>query len=171
MSDTTESVGQTGGDTHQASSRRLPAWLVPTITGVSGLLLGAAVVGGIWGVTSLSSAVAHQASAANAEAAQKSILKHAMAACSLSSGADSQLADDGYTLTINGKGEQDFSGISIDDESCLLRSLKAPSAVVSHIDQTTSMDGRQSETWQGITFSWSYHPDRGLDGVFTVQKR
>lgn len=157
--------------------KALPAWVLPVTAGLAGLILGMAAVGGAWGISIANAKAAHQAAAARAKAAaakeadaKKSILKDALAECGLASGDDSDLADDGYTLTINGLGEEDYSGLSIDDEGCLLRNLKAPDAVISHIDQTTSMDGRQSETWRGITFSWSYHPDRGLDGVLSVEK-
>ena len=163
--------------TGQPPNPRSISWLLPTLTGIAGLVLGAGVVGGVWGATSLSAVAAHQnmeakaaAATAKAESARKTLLKDALAECGVPNSSDAQLADDGYTLTINGKGNDDFSGLNVDDEACLLNTLKAPSAVISHIDQTTSMDGRQTETWQGVTFSWSYHPDRGLDGVFTVQK-
>ena len=34
---------------------------------------------------------------------------------------------------------------------------------------TTSIDGRQTESWDGITIEWSYHPDRGSDMVITLE--
>ena len=134
-------------------------------------------MGGAWVASSASANAAHQAAQAKAKAAasreaaaKKSLLKDALAECGLPSSGDSELGDNGLTLTINGEGDEDYSGLAIDDEVCLLRNLSAPSAVLSHIDQTTSLDGRQSETWSNVSFSWTYHPNRGLDGVFTVSK-
>lgn len=32
------------------------------------------------------------------------------------------------------------------------------------------MDGRQTETWNNLELSWSYHPDRGADFVVTLEE-
>ncbi|MDR6969749.1 hypothetical protein [Leifsonia shinshuensis] len=169
----------TGENTPPPSPRPapLPRWLLPLATGIAGLLLGIGVMGGAWAVSSATAGAAHAAAQQKAKAAaakkaeaQKSVLKDALSECGLMANDDAELADSGYTLTVNGEGDEDYSGLSIEDEACLLRTLNAPSAVVSHIDQTTSLDGRQSETWSNVSFSWTYHPDRGLDGVFTVSK-
>ncbi|MFF1875631.1 hypothetical protein [Kitasatospora herbaricolor] len=159
-------------------------WLLPTITGVAGFVVGVMLVGGIGLGISASNAAQHAGAVAKADTAKKTAEKKAKAAesakkytlltvltdCGLGGSTDAELADDGYTLTVNGQGNDDYSGLQIDDEACILDALKAPSAVVSHVDQTTSMDGRQTETWGDVTMAWSYHPDRGLDAVFTVAK-
>jgi hypothetical protein len=31
------------------------------------------------------------------------------------------------------------------------------------MEQTRALDGRQSETWEDFSASWTYHPDNGLD--------
>jgi hypothetical protein len=36
------------------------------------------------------------------------------------------------------------------------------------MNQTTSLDGRQTETWDDITVSFSYHTDRGMGSVLTI---
>lgn len=157
------------GDPQQSTIQltgRKPAkpWLLPTITGVAGLLAGAGLVGGVW---FLSSAAGEAQSQSSSEARLTAAAKK----CDLTDSQDAQISDKGRTLTVNGMGEEDSHGLSIDEEACLLRELKAPNAVTSHIDQTTSLDGRQTETWGGVTFAWSYHPDRGLDGVFTLASK
>lgn len=81
------------------------------------------------------------------------------------------LADENSTLIVDTKGEDDASGASYLSLSCLLSALDAPSSVVSHLGQTTSMDGRQSASWEGITMQWSYHPDRGADAVITIDEK
>lgn len=135
-----------------ASTRR--AWLLPTATGVAGLVLGAALMAGV--------------TAIGADSGQSSLLSDAVEACDVASTYGIELADEGRSITFDMKGEADAVGADIADIACLFSELDVPSAVMSHIDQTTSMDGRQTETWGDLTASWSYHPDRGLDGVLTL---
>ncbi len=110
-----------------------------------------------------------KAAQAEADASEKlkSILQSAVKAC----GADKQYAvvsDGGMTLTVEHKGKDDFAGLAAKEMWCIVDALKAPSAVKSHMEQTTSMDGRQSASWGNIEVSWSYHPKRGMDSVYTV---
>ena len=110
-----------------------------------------------------------QGLAASAGGGASKDLKDAHADCDFSlasTGID--LNDRGCSLTFDSKGEKDLTGANSSDIVCLLAALKVPSSVASHIDQTTSMDGRQTETWDRITISWSYHPSRGFDGVISV---
>ncbi|GAA1250675.1 hypothetical protein GCM10009588_31870 [Microbacterium phyllosphaerae] len=79
------------------------------------------------------------------------------------------LADEDRTLTIDVRGEEDSNGATYEAQACILRELDTPSSVISHLEQTTSMDGRQTESWDGITAAWSYHPDRGSDMVITLE--
>jgi hypothetical protein len=78
------------------------------------------------------------------------------------------ISDEGHSLTIESKGEDDISGLDYEALFCIMDELGAPKAVTSHMEQTTSMDGRQTETWDDITISFSYHPDRGMDSVLTI---
>lgn len=130
------------------------AWLLPTATGVAGLVLGAALMAGI--------------TAIGGDSGQSALLSEAVETCDVASTYGIELADEGRSITFDMKGEADAVGADIADIACLLSELDVPSAVMSHIDQTTSMDGRQTETWGDLTASWSYHPDRGLDGVLTL---
>ena len=43
-----------------------------------------------------------------------------------------------------------------------------PDAVVSQMDSTTSLQGRQTASWDGTDASWTYHPDNGLDLILTL---
>jgi len=137
-----------------ASTGSRPTWVLPVVTGVAGLVIGAALMSAIGG--------------ARASAAQSAVLSDAVDACGVAATVGIDLADEGRSITFDMKGEEDTYGADITDIACLFGALDMPSAVMSHIDQTTSMDGRQTETWDNITVSWSYHPDRGLDGVLTV---
>jgi len=135
-----------------ASPRR--AWLLPTVTGVAGLVVGAAVMAGVTAIGS--------------DSGQSALLSDAVEACAVASTYGIDLADEGRSITFDMKGEDESAGADIADIACLFSELDMPSAVSSHMDQTTSMDGRQTETWGDLTVSWSYHPDRGLDGVLTL---
>ncbi len=147
-----------------AGASRRPAWLLPTATGVAGFLLGVLVVGGAVLVSNMRADSAEDA-AIDARAA---ILPDALEGCDATGADGFALGDGGLSLTFDMKGEDESTGGAYLDIACVFLALDMPSAVTSHIDQTTSMDGRQTETWDGITVSWSYHPDRGLDGVLTV---
>jgi hypothetical protein len=148
-------------------------WIVPALLGfAAGVIVVGGAVGAVAGISALQASAHKQAVHASAVAAEKAAsktLSRALSGCSITEGDDADIADGGYTLTINGEGNDDFSGVAIDDWACLTTALKTPQSVVSHIDQTTSLDGRQSATWGDLTLDWTYHPDRGLDGVFTLR--
>ena len=61
-----------------------------------------------------------------------------------------------------------MDGLNSEELYCVIEALNTPESAVSHFGQTTSLNGRQTESWGGITMSWSYHPDRGLDAVYTI---
>ena len=149
------------------------AWRTPhwALTGVIGIALGAGAVLGVQFVASGSeTSAASGAGTPEGEptAVVDSRFKDAMDACMLWGNAGIEIVDAERTITVDNKGNDDYEGAATTDVFCVLDSLKASAAVQKHIQQTTSMDGRQTETWDGITFSWSYHPDRGLDGVLTL---
>ena len=64
--------------------------------------------------------------------------------------------------TLDTKGEDDRDGDTIAVVACYLRELETPDYVIQHIDSTRSLDGQQTEEWDGIKARWTYHPDRGL---------
>lgn len=134
--------------------RARPTWLVPA--GIGCAVGVAATLAVTTAVPALLSAV------------RTSPLESAYADCKLESAVGISLRDKGRTITFDNKGEEDLIGAEYLDILCLFTSLEMPSSITSHIGQTTSMDGRQSESWDGKTVSWSYHPDRGLDGVLTL---
>lgn len=157
----------------RGSMRR--SWILPAATGVLGVLIGA---GGMAALSANHTAATERANQAarvaaaqavsDAVAARAAVLTGAVASCGLTTTPGIDLGDGGTSLTFDTKGNDDYSGAAITDIACIFDRLKMPSAVTSHIDQTTAMDGRQTETWDNLTVSWSYHPDRGLDGVLTV---
>lgn len=78
------------------------------------------------------------------------------------------VTDSGATLVFDHKGEDEYTGADLDDVACVLHELELPSRIASHMDQTTSIDGRQTEQWDNFEIQWSYHPDRGMDGMVYV---
>ena len=74
------------------------------------------------------------------------------------------VSDGGKSLIINGMGE-DYSGATIYDTACVLTEIGTPSYILSNMETTNSLMGRQSAEFDGIVVSWSYHPDNGLDVV------
>jgi hypothetical protein len=146
-------------------------WRIPIIFGAVGLVVGVLIGGvGLGVVTSIQESQKESAAASAAQKAEDSRaaqFPNAVRAC----GADTSYAvvdDGGKTLTLELQGNDDFAGLNISDLTCIMNSLDAPQSVLSHMDQTTSMDGRQTETWDGITVAFSYHPDRGMDSVLTL---
>lgn len=90
-------------------------------------------------------------------------LQQVFEACSLGEGAD--LADGGKTLTIDMIGEEDYSGVPLDKVMCVIEDekLAMPSYIQESITSTRALDGKQSDEFNGISVSWSYHPDSGLN--------
>lgn len=164
----------TGRPAAPSSSAARP-WLLPVVTGVVGVVVGAGLVGGITGARAAAqeraerAALAAEAAAADAaDAARAAILPDAAQACGVTGATGIVVADEGRSLTFDMQGDDDAGGADIGDIVCLFTELGMPSSVRSHIEQTTSVDGRQTQTWGDVDVSWSYHPDRGLDGVLTV---
>lgn len=144
-----------------APKSNLPAWALPVATGVAGLILGGLIVG-------VGGAVVSTLGEASAAAARSTVFADVLKGCDLKDDANSQIADEGYTLTVESRGEEDATGLDYGEITCILDGLHAPQAVMSHFEQTTSVDGRQTESWKGLTLSWSYHPNRGADFVVTL---
>ncbi|CAB4137801.1 hypothetical protein UFOVP325_99 [uncultured Caudovirales phage] len=75
------------------------------------------------------------------------------------------VSDGGKSLIIDGMGEEDYSGANIYDTACVVGAIGTPSYIISNMETTNSLMGRQSDEFDGIAISWSYHPDNGLDVV------
>lgn len=92
----------------------------------------------------------------------KTQLEKAYDACDIAAGTKIELADGNHSIIINGvTGDDD----NFTDIVCLVSTLNTPQYIVSEIDNTTAMMGRQHEEDGGLTYEWSYHPDNGLDMV------
>lgn len=49
-----------------------------------------------------------------------------------------------------------------------ITALKLPDYIYQRMLKTTAMQGRQDVTVNGINVSWTYHPDKGLEAMFTI---
>jgi len=77
------------------------------------------------------------------------------------------VSDGGKTLTFDMKGEDGTDGRgTINGLQCVLDAVAAPDYIQQQMMKTRALDGRQSASWSGITASWTYHPDHGLDVIF-----
>lgn len=102
---------------------------------------------------------------------QPVVFGNAVKGCNLSSADGVDLGDDGHTLIIDSKGEEDYSGVDIDDVACLLSAVDMPDSVVAEIDSTRALDGTQKARWQEFHASWTYHPDDGVRLILTIDKQ
>lgn len=76
-------------------------------------------------------------------------------------------ADAGHTLHMQTETVDPVNSMSAADFTCLAQNLQMPSRVSDEISRTTSLMGLQSDQWDGIKASWTYHPDNGLDLILT----
>lgn len=46
------------------------------------------------------------------------------------------------------------------------KALELPDSLETKMGQTRSIDGRQTEEYDNVTVSWTYHPDKGLEVLY-----
>lgn len=81
------------------------------------------------------------------------------------------LGDDGRSLRLDGEGERKHSGdVTFDSHLCVRAALAVPDSTWTKMLETTSLQGRQTDSWDGIHASWMYHPDHGLDIIYELSK-
>lgn len=156
-----------GAPPDQPVSRPRPR-VSPILTGISGVAVGAgltlAIVLPLTLGTGDGSPQAGGAGQANDHTS--TALADAAQACGSPDGVT--VEDNGTTLAFNHRGEDEYSGGDITEIVCVFTELEMPTRISTHMSQTTSMDGRQTASWDGWEVQWSYHPDRGMDGIVTV---
>jgi hypothetical protein len=88
-------------------------------------------------------------------------LASAVDTCSV--GGYANLSEDHKSLVYDGSSSDDYVSLK-----CLLSTLNAPSTVWERMTRTTALMGAIDDEWDGITISWTYHPDNGLDCYFEI---
>jgi hypothetical protein len=112
-------------------------------------------------------AAAVSASAAASAAAQDARLSGAYKYCHVMDTANTvELEDGGNSLIVDTRSRYTSTAGS----DCILERLKTPSSITSSIAHTTALMGERTDESAGLSYSWSYHPDNGLNLVITNGK-
>lgn len=77
-----------------------------------------------------------------------------------------RLSSDGLSITVDSKNQYDYDGMI--DIVSILAVLDLPESLLTEMTSTNALMGRQTQTYNEIEVSWSYHPDNGLDAIFKI---
>jgi hypothetical protein len=91
----------------------------------------------------------------------------AATACHVTGNSSITVGDKGQSISMKSAGAKS-AGAKVTDLACVFTQLEAPDSMISRIDSTRALDGRQTATWKNYSASWGYHPDNGLDIVIEV---
>jgi hypothetical protein len=142
-------------------ANRRPAWLGVAIAAV--VALACSAIGFFLGRDSATPDPSEAASAA----AGADRLRSAFEACrDEDPDGTLSLQDDGSTIVVATLSEYgDTSGMD-----CVLAELDTPSSITAQIGRTTAMMGVQDAEHNGLSFSWTYHPDNGVNMVISQEE-
>lgn len=138
-----------------------------TVTAVAAF----AVLGVLWAVFGGTTAVTGAAAADPDAAPVLSALEQASVECFAG-----EIHAEGDTVTLildmavtgfDGSLNYDTGDASLDEVTCVLGELDAPTNVTARMDSTRALDGMQDAEWGKFEASWTYHPDDGLDLIIT----
>lgn len=78
------------------------------------------------------------------------------------------LEDDGSTVLINGAGN--FLPSALRTFDCMAEETGAPASLKQKVEQTSGVDGRQSDDYDDVELSWSYSAtdDGSFDAIFEI---
>lgn len=138
----------------------------PLVFGLSGLGIG--LVAGLIVGLAVIPALGNLAGNVIAEALPGPITS-AVEACEVENNRWISIGDEGRSLSMDSWGEES-DGADFDDIFCVLDELDTPDSVIKRINSTRALDGRQTADWDGLSASWGYHPDNGLDIVIEVER-
>lgn len=83
---------------------------------------------------------------------------------------DDAWQDENRTLVLDGEGKNEAGDADKADaraRECVFEKLGTPQSIIVKVGQTRALDGRQEDSADGIEYSWTYHPDNGLDMIIT----
>jgi hypothetical protein len=86
--------------------------------------------------------------------------------CNLQDTVGAELGDDGWTLVLDSEGEDEYSGLAFSDVQCVMDAIPVPADIQARIMNTSGIDGQQSDSFDGISISWSYHSSTGVSMIF-----
>lgn len=141
---------------------------------IFGAMLGVAGTVAVTGAVSEARAQAEvraeteaRAAAAAAEAAKPRLLRAAVESCGLGKSKSAVLGDNDMSLALDGAGEDETYGLSLEKIVCVLDAAGTPDSVVAQMDNTRALDGAQRESWGNISARWIYHPNHGFEVSLT----
>ncbi|SFT99996.1 hypothetical protein SAMN05660657_04595 [Geodermatophilus amargosae] len=156
------------GEAPQAvTKQRQRLSLGPVIGGVVAAVVISGAVGFTVGRVTASTPEAEQAVArapSAPSAASESRLEAVYDDCQIQDTGDSvSLSDGGATIVIDTRSEYGSTAGLI----CVMRELQTPQSIKAQVERTTAMMGVQDAEQDGLDYSWSYHPDNGMNMVIT----
>jgi hypothetical protein len=84
----------------------------------------------------------------------------------------SVLMDGGETLMLDGAGEDDYpsssSTHSMEEITCILGELDTPASIIAKMNSTRALDGMQTDSDGTFEYTWTFHPDNGIDIIITA---
>lgn len=139
------------------------SWLLPAGIGLAagtvlGLVVGASITGGT--DNSGNSMTGTQESGA----LNQSIIEQSVETC----GIDAEgytILDGGSAIELDTQGEESFDSGTTNFTAyyCMLNQLGVPEVTQQKMGRTRALDGTQSDSWDSLKASWSYHPDSGVN--------
>lgn len=137
------------------------SWLMPAGAGLAvgtvlGLVIGVAIAGGASGTT--------EPEGQESGGLNQGIIDQAVDTCGIDAEGYTVL-DGGTAIEVDTKGKDSYdSGTSnFIAYYCMLNQLGVPESTQQKIGRTRALDGTQSDTWDSLMASWSYHPDSGAN--------
>lgn len=148
-------TGEMSGESSQSNRQRM----------VIGGLIAGIVVAGVGGFAlgrGTASGGESPIAAAESAAASQVRLKSAYDSCyRRDKGSTMTLADGGASIVVD-TGSEYGSTAGMD---CVLDELSTSQSIMAQIGRTTAMMGVQDAEADGLAYSWSYHPDNGVNMV------
>lgn len=125
-------------------------WVLPA---AGGLVVGLALGLGLGAATT---------NGASSSPLSEKKLNEMVASCGMTPDGYSIL-DEGAAIELDTKGEESFDSGTSDYMAylCMLNEIGVPETTQQKIGRTRALDGTQNDSWDGLTASWSYHPDSG----------
>lgn len=80
-----------------------------------------------------------------------------------------EVGDEGWSLTIGTKGENDSFGDSYEGLLCVIEAINMPDSTLNRMASTRSLDGTVTDDWDGIRASWNYHPNSGMNLILELR--
>lgn len=112
--------------------------------------------------------IAAAVSGAAESAKRAAVIKDAVEKCGVLNTTGFNLGDKDTTLTIDTKGTKDATGADLMDAGCVLKNLNITDKAMAHMVGTRAIDGRQTETWNGVEAAWTFHPDTGMNMTLSL---